>query len=222
MEHLTYFIVVLSLASFAIIGVPAIIQSFQKKIFELSELDGMAYQKAIETLKLHQDFSHWEDTFRFFITAFGLEASYDVSADSSAYVYMKKIFSPDNRKLVTGNRLRTWFINNTLDLFTRRKVYMKRINGTAEFRVSRIMHEDFKYPFTGVYTDQIILRKYKEFLDSPHPDMDYGNVMLACLNHYVSEWKKEMEERYSPEYLKEYARANSVLFKEDGTLIQIV
>ena len=94
---------------------------------------------------------------------------------------------PENAEELTGNRLRTWLINNAdRGTITEAKHYGKYISGAKGQkgryqRYSRILKTESSCPFTGVCYDDSFLDPIRKFLQNPDNSTLSDLMESACI-----------------------------------------
>jgi hypothetical protein len=94
---------------------------------------------------------------------------------------------PENAEELTGNRLRTWLINNAdSGTLTKPKHYGKYISGAKGQkgryqRYSRILKTESSCPFTGVCYDESFLDPIRKFIQKPDNSTLSDLMEDACI-----------------------------------------
>lgn len=115
----------------------------------------------------------------------------------------------DTENELSGNRLRTYIVNNYLDNLYRPKRFGKRI--------SNISVELMECPISGLYWDFAVLQPLFNFICAPS-DITYGELIKKCLLRFDEVFEQEVEYRESLEYFIEYCNENNYLFLKNGDL----
>lgn len=119
--------------------------------------------------------------------------------------------------VISGNRLRTWIVNNILPYLTSTKYYGRRYGKDAKFRYSKIFSEVDACNLTGVCFDYDFLGPLMEFVDNPDEQVDNYQLARTNLNSIIrSLIDAERDYFYSDEGFSEHCEANDMEFLQNG------
>jgi hypothetical protein len=130
---------------------------------------------------------------------------------------------PENAEELTGNRLRTWLINNAdSGTLTEPKHYGKYISGEKGQRgryqrYSRILKNDSYLPFTGVCYDESFLDPVRKFIKCPD-NSSLSDIMEAACYAVNKDIESEIEYQNTDAAIIETLEANDYEFTEKGKL----
>lgn len=141
--------------------------------------------------------------------------------DSDLWLCARKAQELYNRlkigEAISGNRLRTWIVNNILPDLTSTKYYGKRYGENAKFRFSKIFTEVDECNLTGVCFDYDFLKPLMDFVKEPNENVNNYQLARTDLNMIAQELiAAEMDYFYSDEGFSEYCEAENIEFLRDG------
>ena len=115
--------------------------------------------------------------------------------------------------VISGNRLRTWIVNNILPYLTSPKYYGK----DAKFRFSKIFSEVDACNLTGICFDYDFLGPLMDFVKSPDEQVDNYQLARIDLNRIAQKLiDVERDYFYSDEGFSEHCEANDMEFLQNG------
>jgi len=146
--------------------------------------------------------THWEvDSYNF---------SYRISIEDS---------NGNDLQELSGQRLRTFIVNNYWDSLYEGKTYgeyKKRSNGQWRYdRVSKVMFKENDCPFTGMCADEDLLDPIRAFVKVPNGST-MKQLMDSCVHSFFKAWRDEMSYQNSDEYIAETLTANEYEFDQYG------
>lgn len=119
--------------------------------------------------------------------------------------------------VISGNRLRTWIVNNILPDLTSTKYYGVRYGKNAKFRFSKIFTEVDEGNLTGVCFDYDFLGPLMDFVKKPDENVDnYQLARTDLIGIAQSLIDAERDYFYSDEGFSEYCEAENIEFLQDG------
>ena len=186
-------------------------QTVEIQIFKFNELSETAKEKAREWYRRGMEF-HFADEYLQTIIE-GCEAfsysfdRYSIDFDSPSRSEWRAENSGDESEL-SGNRLRTYLVNNFWRRFAQPKKYGKR--------VSRITMEKTDCPFTGMYADEVFMDVFRAFLAKP-TSQTFSELIEEAIEAVIHAGAKEWEFQQSNEAVDEEIELNEYDFEEDGT-----
>lgn len=127
----------------------------------------------------------------------------------------------ENSEELTGLRLRTWLLNNSLnDTFAERKHYGNYFfpEGSKKGRYqrySRILRVESSCPFTGVCYDDTFLDPIRKFIQAPD-NSDLSDLMQSACIAVNRDIESEIDCQNTDEAIDETIRANGYEFHENG------
>ena len=130
---------------------------------------------------------------------------------------------PENAEELTGNRLRTWLINNAdSGTLTEPKHYGKYISGEKGQRgryqrCSRILKTESSCPFTGVCYDESFLDPIRKFIQRPD-NSTLSDLMEAACIAVNRDIESEIEYQNTDEAIIETIQANDYEFYLNGKI----
>ena len=119
--------------------------------------------------------------------------------------------------VISGNRLRTWIVNNILPELTSTKYYGVRYGENAKFRFSKIFSEVDAGNLTGVCFDYVFLGPLMDFVKSPDEQVDNYQLARTDLNRIAQSLiDAERDHFYSDEGFSMYCEDKNMEFLQDG------
>jgi hypothetical protein len=213
-------------------------ETITRTIYTFEELTPEAQQNAINQYRGDGiDTSHNWDEARHSVNAFcdlfdcrtGRNSWLDVTANDC-----------ETRHDLTGQRLRTYLLNNFSSAFYERKYrghskndhrsterpkdhrMVTKIRKDHKGNYYRVFRSNFEVesccPFTGVCYDEDLLQPLKEFIKQPDA-RTFDDLMTEAGESLRISLESEDEYRNSDEAVKETIEANAYEFTEDGELI---
>ena len=202
-------------------------RTIETKIYTFDELSEEAKEKAIEYFQATEDFDFvGQDamaTIRKGLEAFGNGLSnWSIDYTSSARSSFS-IESVDSQiEELTGQRLRTWLLNNHYENFFEPKPYgkyEKRANGKwRNDRYSKILKTATCCPFTGVCYDESFMDVFREFVKNPCNYTTFEDLLKSAVETVLSDLEKECEYLISEEAIIERIEGGDYEFTENGEL----
>ena len=114
---------------------------------------------------------------------------------------------------MTGQRLRTWLLNNYYSVFYERKP----LGGYPYKRRSKIQYAQTDCPFTGVCFDEDFLKPFRTFLKKPDR-YTFEDLVNEGIENCLQAIQSDYEYQNSREALEEHFEANEYHFDEEGNL----
>lgn len=138
---------------------------------------------------------------------------YDGDLWESAREAQKLYDSLKTGYIISGNRLRTWIVNNILPYLTNAKYYGK----ITKFRFSKIFTGVDEGNLTGMCFDYDFLGPLMDFVKKPDEDVDNYQLARTDLNRIALNLIHAEEDYfYSDEGFYEYCEANDMEFLQNG------
>jgi hypothetical protein len=134
-----------------------------------------------------------------------------------------KYYGNSNVDELSGNRLRTYLINNHYNLLFERKPYgnYTKNEQTGKWSYKRRSNIFFIEPscvLTGYCLDESILEPLRNFVNKPDSS-NFEELLNDCFNSWVQACNADYEYYYSEESFSEHCEANEYEFDESGNLI---
>jgi hypothetical protein len=191
-----------------------------KTVFSFDELSEKAKEKALVNFVSSSPFfwsNEWINSIKKGLEAFGSglkDWSIDFSCSAHSYFKIDKPHMENDD--LTGQRLRTWILNNYSHVLYSPKVYRKSWDGKK--RMSKVFLIETECPFTGYCGDDVFLKAIREFIDKPCRHTTFNGLLRDCVENAISDACNDYEHQCSVEYFSEHAQANNYEFYEDGSL----
>lgn len=152
-----------------------------------------------------------------------LDYSIDYSSAARSYVSLPDL--PENTEELTGQRLRTWIINNWSYLLRERKPYgaytKNEQSGKWRYkRRSRIIYVDTCCPLTGVCYDETLIEPIRRFVNSRSNDStSLTDILKDCTEYLLAEIEADYNYRTSDDYAMEQLESDTwTQFNVDGSV----
>lgn len=144
--------------------------------------------------------------------------SIDYSSANQSYVPFQD-YNQHTEEL-SGQRLRTWLLNNYYDVFFERKPQgeYKKNEQTGKWnykRRSKITFVETSYPFTGYCGDENFLDAFRAFLSKPN-NSTFQELVEDAIQNTLKAMEVDYEYQCTLEHFEEEAEANGYEFTEDG------
>lgn len=159
--------------------------------------------------------------------AFGFRlADYNIGSE----VYRCSVKLAGNSTLeneeITGQRLRTWLMNNCYDVFYCSKTYGKQIRAHSRFgltkyqyqRHSRVITVQNDCPFTGVCYDEDFLDCFRAFLKKP-TEQTLEELFEEGAHDVCKSLESEEQYYLQDSSIAEFLESNQYEFTEEGEFI---
>lgn len=193
-------------------------RTIRTKVYKFDELSEQAKQTAIEKIRDKYTYEYdypWQEegieSLKEFCHQLDLELyAWEYSTDAWADVRDSKI--EDSILALSGNRLRTYLVNNYDYLLHKRKVYESK----SKKRVSRIKWIETDCPLTGYCFDCDILNVLMGFIKKPD-NKDFQDLIRDCVGAWSRAVRSECEYFGSDDYVREEIQANELEFMKGGT-----
>jgi hypothetical protein len=205
-------------------------RTIETTVFKFNELSDTAKQKAIDRMRetdFYQSSEYFSTVKKALDEMFGLElTSWDIDWDNINRSDWKINFDrmEDYRLELTGQRLRTYLVNNLWCIFFERKHWGKyaKNESTGKWRYpyySKIQRVKSCCPFTGFMGDECFLDVFRDFLDKPNEDYTLQELIETGVHNVFRAACDEWEAIQSDDYTIESIEANEYEFTEDGEMI---
>lgn len=206
-------------------------RTIRTKVFKFSELSEAAKQKAIESYRNDGiDVSYIYDEAHESIKAFN--ELFGTDEGSRSWLDVRTSNIDDNICSLSGNRLRTYIINNFSWKWTDKIRFSKHIDGSfqksewrykydcTKYRVSKIaeINNILNCPLTGVCYDNSLLQPIADFIKKPDTYTTFESLMSNCVNELRKDLENEENYRNSDEAIREDIQANDYEFFKDGSM----
>lgn len=199
-------------------------------VYQFDELSEQAKQKAIEKEGKYLETSYIYDDARNSVNEFIRRVNVPIKTSRNSFldVYLGEI--DDMLLILTGNRLRTYLINNMdflykpkyIKSFDGHKTHKMIINKTAQGTGKKYCAAYSKINFdtccnlTGVCYDDSILEPIYEFINKPNNTENLEDIINECFDNLKKDIESEIEYLQSKEGIIETIKANEYEFTEDG------
>jgi hypothetical protein len=208
-------------------------RTIEVKLYSFEELSEEAKQVAIKKFRGDGiDISHCYDdaheSVKKFHEMFGSEEGY------RSWLDVRTGHIDDNILELSGNRLRTYLINNFPSAFYERK-YRKhgknreekpkyhrliaKVNTTRDGKFYPVYRSNFETesscPFTGACYDEYLLFPFKEFIKAPD-NRDFEDILNEAVGSLAKSLEDEQEYRDSDESIIEELSSNDCEYTEEG------
>jgi hypothetical protein len=210
-----------------------------REIFTFEELSEEAQQKAIENYRneMPVDTSHyWNEAHE---SVKGFHQMFGSEEGRKSWLDIRTDGIEDNALELSGQRLRTYLLNNYEGAFFGRKYrrhskddyistekpkahrLVTKISRDYKGKWYRVFHSNFLVesccPFTGVCYDEDLLQPFKEFIKNPD-GRTFEDLLTEAVESLRKSLENEDEYRNSDEAITEDIEANGHEFLEDGEL----
>lgn len=196
-------------------------------IYKFNELSEEAKQKAISEYKDNtSEFTwtrEWLDSLEKGLKNFGAELK-DCSIDPlnincSSWRIVNNNTGTDE---MSGQRLRTWLVNNYWGNFYERKHYgeYRKIEKTGKYKYqyySKCQQIETSCPFTGFCGDEDFMDVFREFLRKPD-SRTFDELLEDATEKLLRGMENDCEYQLSDEFIAEELDANEYEFNEDGRM----
>lgn len=187
-------------------------------VFTFDELSEDAKEKAIENCRETEFLQSGEyfETLNKALDVFGLKLTnwsidWDCLGRSSWKTNIGRLDDTICEDM-TGNRLRTWLLNNHGDIFRERKHYGKYFfpenSKKGRYpRYSKIHWQETCCPFTGFMGDECFLDVFRNFIKSPDKNTNLTDLIESAVHAVfqagANEWEAIQSDAYTIEQIKE-------------------
>jgi hypothetical protein len=201
-------------------------RTIKTNVYAFNELAEDAKEKAIEKFRDNDtEFAwsnEWMDSIKKGLEAFDAELS-DWSIDCLCIGRSSYRISCDEGLEITGQRLRTYLLNNYYSNFFTCKPYgqyEKRENGKYRYdRYSNIQYTETCCPFTGFCGDEDFMDVFRGFIKSPDNDRTLADLLKEAVEKTLYALQYDCEHQTSDEGITETIEANEYEFTADGAEI---
>jgi hypothetical protein len=199
-------------------------KTIEIKLFQFDELSDESKQRAIQEWR-EEGIDHWWTDEYIETIKKGLKAFDAVFADyeidfAETYRSSWRIDALEPKEEITGQRLRTWIINNYWGVLYSKKhygEYTKDATGTWKYpRYSRIIQTESDCPFTGFCGDNDFLEPMRKFIKRPNDGQTFKDLLNECVESVLFAGNKDFEYQYSDEGIAETIRGNEYDFRANG------
>jgi hypothetical protein len=214
-------------------------ETITREIFTFEELSEEAKQKAIENYRneMPADTSYYWDEARESVK--GFHSTFGSEEGRSSWLDIRTDGIEDNALELSGQRLRTYLLNNYEGAFFERKSrghskddhrseekprahrLVAAIRKDHKGKCYRVFRSNFIVesccPFTGVCYDEDLLQPFKDFIKNPDK-RTFEDLLTEAVNSLRKSLENEDEYRNSDEAITEDIEANGHEFLEDGEL----
>lgn len=203
-------------------------KTIEIKLYSFSELSKEAQNKAINDFHNNQDFDYiWHEAEQ---TVEEFCKQTNVRTGNRSWLEFNINNIDDAILELTGNRLRTYFINNFTFLYKAK--YLKTFTGHKKHRMirnrttrtgeycsaySNIQKERNNCNLTGVCYDEDFLAPIYNFIDSPNSNETFQDVISDCFESLRKSIENEIEYQTSSEAIIEQLNESDEDFEQDGS-----
>lgn len=189
-----------------------------KNIYLFSELPEASKVKALEKWEtIHGEYFWMDESIKSIEK--GIEALGGTVRSWSidpAYASQSSVKWTDNNEYtedMTGQRLRTWLLNNYYSVF-----YERKPQGKYPYkRRSIIQYTQTSCPFTGYCLDETFLKPFRDFLKKPD-NSTFADLVNEAVESCLKDIEADYEYQNSREALEDHFEANDYHFDEGGNL----
>jgi len=198
------------------------------KLYSFSELSEQAQKKAINDFSDNQEFDFiWSDAEQ---TVNEFCKQTNVRTGNRSWLDFNVNNIDDTILELTGNRLRTYFINNFTFLYKAK--YLKTFTGHKKHKMiknmstrtgeycsaySNIQQVRQSCGLTGVCYDESFLEPIYKFIDSPNSSKNFQDVISDCFESLRKDIESEIESMQTDEYIIEQLNDSDEDFEENGS-----
>ena len=200
-----------------------IMTTIEIELYEFHELEESAQERALNNLRGTLDYPWAEEnasSLDAFCEALGVKVwNWRVSLCAPCYITLDSMqmkpepYVKTGEETVTGLRLRTWIINNFEHVLWEHKMFGEY--GEKQRR-SHIIEIEASCPWTGYCMDYALLHPIREFIKDPIAGTTWEDLILDCLNSWVSSYRSDLEYMNTDEYLLNHIEANNYTFTKNG------
>lgn len=185
-------------------------RTIEISIYKFSELSDESKRKALDKFEPSVDFIYDDahETVKAFCEIFG------VKEGRQSWLDFNTDYIDDNILELTGQRLRTYLINNFYSEIYKPKTYYKRVNKKRKSKI--FVNNDCV--LTGVCYDHDMLEPIYNFIQKPCNHTNFQDLIDNAFNNLRKSVEDEASYRYSDEAKIEDIDANDYEFYEDGNI----
>lgn len=192
-------------------------ETVSRSLYQFDELSEAAKERAREWFREVSEYP-WanenRESMEAFCQAFPVIAK-DWQYDTCSYYMVSRFNGEDKIAELSGNRLRTYIVNNYSHILSARKAYQKA--GGGNIRKSRIVFTPTDCPFTGYCFDEVLLDNIRDFIAKPD-SRTFAELLDDCLEAWAKACRDECNYQNSDDAIDETIRANEYEFLESGVL----
>lgn len=189
--------------------------------YSFAELDDKAKERARDWFRETFDYG-WHDENRQSLEAFCREFPVDArewSYDPYSFNISARFTGDETHEELSGNRLRTFLVNNFAHLLQGPKVYRKGpYSSDQKSRKSRIFSEEASCPFTGYCFDENLLDDVRAFIKKPD-GRSYSELLSDCLYNWAKAARDDWASCLEDDYIETEFNERGAEFSERGKFL---